>query len=350
MPGKVYSQGVGSPALMRIRNERAVFDVLLDRGPTSATDVSILIGLSKPTAYKALSHLVTAEIVEVLAGKSGKCGPDGKLYRVNAGSAHGAGIHITPQRVTARVADILGNVLGEATEPVPARRSAPLPATGLRALERAAAAAGLHPATIADVVIGVPGTVDPRTGRPEPSADPGALEAGNWSAEFTACLGGRPVFESAANLAAFAQQRSDAVAGCHSYLLLWLADRPRLSIVTEGGLYRGVAGRAGLAWAYGSWPGTVGGGLDEGPGAAAEALAPGLTAVSALLCPELVVVAGLPATVPGDELCALLQRALDKDLDPSPRVLPSVPGDPVLAGAVDSALAGARERLRSRAS
>lgn len=34
---------------------------------------------------------------------------------------------------------------------------------------------------------------------------------------------------------------------------------------------------------------------------------------------------------------------------PFPRVLPSVPGDPVLAGAVDSALAAARERLRSRA-
>lgn len=349
MPGQVYSQGVGSPALMRAMNERAVFDTLLEHGPASATEVSILIGVSKPTAYKALSHLMTAEIVEMIDGKSGKCGPDGKLYGVNAGSAYGAGLHITPRGIAARVADVLGNVVGEATEPVPGRRSAPSPATGLRALERAAAAAGLDRTAVADVVIGVPGSVDPRTGRPEPSAEPGALEAGHWSAEFAAHLGGRPAFESAANLAAVAQQRCEAVAGCHSYLLLWLADQPRLSIVTEGGLYRGAAGRAGRVWAHGSWPGFVDGGPGEGPGAAAEALAPGLTAVSALLCPAFVVVAGLPATVPGDELCALLQRALDMDLASSPRVLPSVPGDPVLAGAVDSALAAARERLRSRA-
>ncbi|MGW0836153.1 ROK family protein [Streptomyces prunicolor] len=330
-------------------NERAVLDTLLAQGPTSATGLSTLVGVSKPTSYKALARLVATGIVEEIDGDSGKCGPDGKFYRINAGGGYGAGLHITPQRVTARVADAVGTVCGEAAEPVSAEQPSPFVTAGLRALERAAAAADLHTTDIGHVVIGVPGTVHPRTGRPVPWADPGSLQVLDFSVGFDAHLGGRLEFESTANLAAVAERRCAAMTGCDSYVLLWLEDRPRLAIMAAGNLYRGVTGRAGDAWTSGDWPGLADAGLT--PTAASEALAPGLAAVSALIDPERVVVAGSLPTVVGDELCVLLQRALDKDLALPPRVvLSSLPGDAVLAGAVDSALVCVRETLWSRSS
>ncbi|CAL9422123.1 hypothetical protein SUDANB106_01893 [Streptomyces sp. enrichment culture] len=99
--------------------------------------------------------------------------------------------------------------------------------------------------------------------------------------------------------------------------------------------------------------GQDGGGQDGGDGPygellrrAATGLATGLAALVAVLDPELIVLSGGVLAAGGEVLRALVQRELAELAAPRPRlVLGSVTGDPVLSGALESALATTRDEV-----
>src|SRR5436190_2358538 len=103
----------GRPRLLRMLNDRTGLDLLLELGPLSRVQICELTGLSKPTASRLLARLEDAGLVRPVGTSSGGPGRNAVLYAVNGSAAQVAAINVRPRRVTARIVDLAGTVLGE---------------------------------------------------------------------------------------------------------------------------------------------------------------------------------------------------------------------------------------------
>jgi predicted NBD/HSP70 family sugar kinase len=267
-------------------------------------------------------------------------------------------------------------------------------------VERACAAAGLDVTRLSALVIGSPGVVDPRTGDPQlavnlPAWHEGALDAlkSAWHTPV--------VIENDVNLAAMAEQSDGAAAGADDFVLAWLGVGLGLATMLGGRLHRGTTGAAGeigylpvhgaplhtdirhpasggfqflaggsavreLAARHGfeaptpaeavraalgaptSGAGT--GGEKERAeaflGELAHRVAVGVASVCVVLDPGLVVLGGEVGRAGGTILADRVAAAVASIWPSRPRVVPtSVPGEPVLRGAMQAAVAQARTAL-----
>jgi predicted NBD/HSP70 family sugar kinase len=381
----------GTPRMLRGINDRAALDLLLEHGPLSRTRLGELTGLSKPTASQLLSRLETAGLVVASGSSHGGPGPRAQLYAVNPRAGHVAAMDVTPARIVAAVADITGRTVGEHELRTP-RRAGPDAVTNvLSALAGATTAAGLGVADLLHVAIGTPGAFDPRTRRLRYARhlpgwhDPDLLER---LAEAVAV----PVHvDNDVNLAAVAELESGRARGVEDFVLLWVDEGLGASIVIGGHLYGGVTGGAGeigflplpgtplvrdvrrgnagafqelaggpavlaLARSLGlraSTPEAAMRTAVETPGTGDELLAVlghrlalGIAALVAVLDPTLVVLSGAVALAGGERLRTAIADELGSLAAGRPRLeLADVRDEPVLAGAVQTALAAARDDL-----
>ncbi|MFE5872503.1 ROK family transcriptional regulator [Streptomyces roseifaciens] len=384
----------GTPRVLRAMNDRAALELLVAHGPLTRTRLGELTGLSKPTAAQLLTRLEAAGLVRRTGSVTGRPGPSAGLYEVDPGIAHVAALSVGPEGVTARVADIAGTVAGE--HHAAADRGAGAAELVARAVDGALAAAGLGRDALHRTVIGTPGALDPRTGllRYAPHLpdwrSPALLD------ELAGITGTPVVLENDVNLAAVAEQHASAARGFADYVLLWADEGVGAAVVLGGTLLRGATGGAGEI-GYMPLPGAPlarGGddataGPDGGGGfqmlvaspavvalarthgidartapealarAAAEPgagddvyaelgrrLALGLAAVVAVVDPELVVLSGAVCRAGGERLRAMVEAELTGLALPRPQLrLSAVEDRPVLAGALQTALAAVRETV-----
>lgn len=391
----------GTPRVLRAMNDRAALDLLLAHGTLSRTRIGKLTGLSKPTASQLLARLEAAGLVVATGTTEGRPGPNAQLYAVNAGAAHAAGLDVNPQRVLAAVADITGATVGRFELPTPGRRSADGVVTQVTdALEGAVKAAGLSRGDVHRVVIGTPGAFDPSTGRLRYASHLPGWHSPTLLDELAAALPMPVEYENDVNLAAVAEQRLGAARGHDDFVLLWNQEGLGASLVIGGRLHRGFTGGAGEV-GFLPVPGTPlvrqvvkanSGGFQELAGAQsvprlarglgietpeqpyadvaagllakaaagheddprlaellrlfAQRLATGLASVTAVLDPEVIVLAGGVTTAGGEPLRALVQAELAELAASRPRLLiGEVRRDPVLRGALESALATTRDEV-----
>ncbi|MEU9745196.1 MULTISPECIES: ROK family transcriptional regulator [Streptomyces] len=382
-------------------NDRAALDLLLAHGTLSRTRIGKLTGLSKPTASQLLARLEAAGLVVATGTTEGRPGPNAQLYAVNAGAAHAAGLDVNPQRVLAAVADITGATVGRFELPTPGRRSADGVVTQVTdALEGAVKAAGLSRGDVHRVVIGTPGAFDPSTGRLRYASHLPGWHSPTLLDELAAALPMPVEYENDVNLAAVAEQRLGAARGHDDFVLLWNQEGLGASLVIGGRLHRGFTGGAGEV-GFLPVPGTPlvrqvvkanSGGFQELAGAQsvprlarglgietpeqpyadvaaglltkaaagheedprlaellrlfAQRLATGLASVTAVLDPEVIVLAGGVTTAGGEPLRALVQAELAELAASRPKLLiGEVRRDPVLRGALESALATTRDEV-----
>ncbi|MEV8361380.1 ROK family transcriptional regulator [Streptomyces niveus] len=382
-------------------NDRAALDLLLAHGTLSRTRIGKLTGLSKPTASQLLARLEAAGLVVATGTTEGRPGPNAQLYAVNAGAAHAAGLDVNPQRVLAAVADITGATVGRFELPTPGRRSADGVVTQVtNALEGAVKAAGLSRGDVHRVVIGTPGAFDPSTGRLRYASHLPGWHSPTLLDELAAALPMPVEYENDVNLAAVAEQRLGAARGHDDFVLLWNQEGLGASLVIGGRLHRGFTGGAGEV-GFLPVPGTPlvrqvvkanSGGFQELAGAQsvprlarglgietpeqpyadvaaglltkaaagheedprlaellrlfAQRLATGLASVTAVLDPEVIVLAGGVTTAGGEPLRALVQAELAELAASRPKLLiGEVRRDPVLRGALESALATTRDEV-----
>lgn len=365
-----------SPSTARAINDRLALQLLQEAGPLTATQLKARTGLSRPSVADLVERLAEAGLIEVV-GESGeqRRGPNAKLYGIVARRAHLAALDVRTDSVTAVVTDLLGHPLAEAALPVGA------PEDAVEALLRTAREAGageLH-----TVVIGAPGLVGPATGE---LRDTEGLPA--WHRDLVAALQRSlpavVVVENETNLAALAEQRLGAARDLDSFVLLWLGAGVGAAVVLDGRLRRGASGGAGEI-GFLPVPGTgglpsatdCGGGFHAlagreavtalarehgfaGPaeeavaGAAGEAfldalaerLALGAAAVTAVLDPGCVVLAGELGRAGGPALASRVARRLTT-LTPVPTEVraTTLGGPAVLAGARLAAREAAQEVL-----
>jgi predicted NBD/HSP70 family sugar kinase len=391
----------GTPSLLRELNDRAALDLLLGGEMLTRSQISEYTGVSKVTVSQMLTRLEERGLVTVAGEQAGGRGPNAALYSVVPSSAYVAGLYVESDLVSAAVADVTGRRVAELSgnpngsgDPVELVRST---------VEQACAAAGLDVTRLSALVIGSPGVVDPRTGDPQlavnlPAWHEGALDAlkSAWHTPV--------VIENDVNLAAMAEQSDGAAAGADDFVLAWLGVGLGLATVLGGRLHRGTTGAAGeigylpvhgaplhtdirhpasggfqslaggsavreLAARHGfaaptpaeavraalgaatGGAGTGGAGGEEERaeaflGELAHRVAVGVAAVCVVLDPELVVLGGEVGRAGGTVLADRVAAAVASIWPSRPRVVPtSVPGEPVLRGAMQAAVAQARTAL-----
>ncbi|MFB7982854.1 ROK family transcriptional regulator [Streptomyces vinaceus] len=393
----------GTPSLLRVMNDRAALDLLLEHGPLSRTRIGRLTGLSKPTASQLLARLETAGLVVASGTAGGRPGPNAQLYGVNPRAAHVAGLDVTPGGIVAAVADLTGEVIGSHALPYAEGTGAVDRVT--RALGAAARDAGLERSDVHRVVIATPGSFDPGSGALRYADHLPGWHSPTLLEELAAALPMPVEYENDVNLAAVAEQRLGAARGHGDFVLLWNEEGLGAALVLGGRLHRGWTGGAGevgflpvpghplvrhvaqvnsggyqelagvqavpaMAAALGieAPPGPDGGPTAtpvatavallaraaEHPEGAhllflqryATALATGIASLVAVLDPEIVVLSGAVTTAGGDVLRGLVEAEL-ADLAPArPRLVSgTVRERPVLRGALESALATTRDEV-----
>ncbi len=381
-------------------NDRAALDLLLEHGPLSRTKIGKLTGLSKPTASQLLARLESAGLVVATGTSEGRPGPNAQLYAVNARAAHVAALDVTPERILAAVADVTGETVGQFALPTPGRRAAESVVVQVtEALDGAVKAAGLVRSDVHRVVVATPGAFDPGTGRLRYASHLPGWHSPTLLDELAAALPMPVEYENDVNLAAVAEQRLGAARGHQDFVLLWNEGGLGAALVINGQLHRGWTGGAGEV-GFMPVPGTPlvrrvakanSGGFQELAGgqavprlarelgiqvpaadsyteeavallaeaslagggpyrellqAFATGLATGLASMVALLDPELIVLSGGVLVAGGEPLRALVQSELAELAAPRPRlVIGSVQEQPVLRGALESALATTRDEV-----
>ncbi|MBB5788354.1 putative NBD/HSP70 family sugar kinase [Jiangella mangrovi] len=388
------SQRPGTPSLLRAINDRSALELLLAAGPLTRVDLGRMTGLSKVTASQLLARLQERDLVEVVGTRSAGRGPNAELYAVRPGCSYSVGVELNPDLAKASVADVTGAVIGSATADV----SAEMGAGGADARRlihdmalAAASDAGIALADVDDLVIGMPGVVEPSTGDIQLSFDLPGWHRG-LRERLADDLGCAVTFENDVNLAAVAERAEGAGRDVDDMVLLWVGRGVGLAVVLSGHLHRGATGAAGEIGylpvrgvrspatverpAQGAFQGLVGAGaVDElarehgvsadgaaaavraalaGGGAAAEAflqvfshrLALGVAAVCTVVDPALVVVAGSIGAAGGERLCEMVGEDVRRIAPVNPQVVPTTVTDaPVLRGAVLTAVDLARQTL-----
>ncbi|MFI5754671.1 ROK family transcriptional regulator [Streptomyces sp. NPDC051569] len=381
-------------------NDRAALDLLLAHGPLSRTRIGKLTGLSKPTASQLLARLEAAGLVVATGTTEGRPGPNAQLYAVNAGVAYAAGLDVNPDRILAAVADVTGATVGEFELATPGRRADSVVRQVTEALDGAVRAAGLARADVHRVVIGTPGAFDPSTGRLRYASHLPGWHSPALLGELAAALAMPVEYENDVNLAAVAEQRLGAARGHDDFVLLWNQEGLGAALFIGGRLHRGFTGGAGEV-GFLPVPGTPlvrqvvkanSGGFQELAGAQsvprlagslgietaeqpyaevaagllaraagghredarlaellrlfAQRVATGLASVTAVLDPELIVLAGGVTAAGGEPLRALVQEELAELAASRPRlVIGEVQDRPVVRGALESALATTRDEV-----
>ena len=386
-------QKPGTPSLLRELNDRAALELLLTEGPLTRAQLSERTGVSKVTVSQMLARLEDRGLVMVAGEQAGGRGPNAALYSVVPSSAYVAGLYVEFDQVSAAIADVTGDCVAEISvnpngtdDPVGMVRDA---------MGRACETAGIDFSDLSAVVIGSPGVLDPGTGAPRIAVNLPTWHGGVPEA-LREVLHTPVLIENDVKLAAMAERASGAAAGLDDFAFMWLGVGLGLAVVINGQVRRGVGGAAGeIGWmpvhgaplpAGNEHPSKAGlqalagghavmslaaengfgGGTPaeairaavadlavspRGRGAAfldefAHRVAIGVAAVCVVLDPGLVVLGGTVGHAGGAELAARVASEVPQLCLARPSVVPtSLPGEPVLHGAMQAALAQARAGL-----
>ncbi|KUF14796.1 ROK family transcriptional regulator [Streptomyces silvensis] len=386
-PGTPVSPGTpGTPRVLRAMNDRAALDLLAAHGPLTRTRIGELTGLSKPTTSQLLSRLEAGGLVRTTGRQSGRPGPNAALYEIDPSVGHVAALSADPFGLSALVADITGREVGrfrieaDAVAEDVRNRTAQLVA---EAVDGALAeAGGLGHDDLRATVIGTPGAIDPRTGQLRYAPHLPGWHSRTLRDELAEVLGTPVTIENDVNLAAIAEQYEGAAQDHDDFVLAWLDEGVGAAIVLGGTLLRGATGGAGeigympvpgaplLRGAPTGAPGSYRGGFESLvagavireraggkpiPDALADTavldelarnIASGLAAVVAVVDPELVVMSGLVAQAGGEELRLRVKEKMTGLALPRPLLrISELDGDPILTGALRTALTQARDTL-----
>jgi predicted NBD/HSP70 family sugar kinase len=375
----------GTPGWLRTRNDRVALSLLLEHGPLTRNRIGQLSGLSKPTAAQMVSRLEGAGLITVVGEASGGRGPNAALYGVRNDRMRGVAIDISETLITSTVVDATGALHPTVERELPTHDRSP--ESDVRgAVSAAVEAAGVDPATIRIVCVGVQAAISDSGDRLSfTDTLPGWPEIGA-RIRVERELGLDVIIDNDVNLAAIAERVVGAAADAGSFALLWMGDGLGVSVDLGGTVHRGAAGGAGeigylsvpreataLAPEAADLTDLIGGaavaaiarahgatgnslrelvdGIRENAGAL-EQLAPrialGILPVIAVLDPEVVVLGGPTGLAGGEALAELVRQQVSGLSRWNPSVVATgVGAHPVLAGARELLVGEIRSRLHN---
>ncbi|QRP51179.1 ROK family transcriptional regulator [Amycolatopsis sp. FDAARGOS 1241] len=376
--------------MLREINDRAAIEALLRSGPLTRAELEVVIGLSKPATAQLLTRLEQDNLVGKAGERAGGGrGPRAQLWAVNGSLAHVAAVDLTPHVTDFVIADVAGTIGAEYQVQLPVHENADVIGTFGKALKHVTRKAGLALDDLANVVIGAQGAFDPRTGLLSSAPHiPGWLGF-DVPAKLSEELGLAVTIENDVNLVAVEEMTAGKARDVDDFVMVWLSEGVGGAVVIGRRLLRGATGGGGeIDWMRVPDPATVDTGdrwpeagarfgnlvdspgitrlakahglsAETGPAAVAEArtqgrqaflddlarrVAGGLASLVAVADPQLILLSGETSRAGGEEFAATVAEKLHALVLPrTPVALASVQGNAVRAGALQSALATARE-------
>ncbi|CAM2890443.1 ROK family transcriptional regulator [Skermania piniformis] len=231
----------GSQSALRSANQRRVVDLLKSMGEVTQARLARETGLAPATVSNIVRELTESGVLD-----AADVGKRGRVLRFARSAGLVVGVDIGPRGVRVALADMSHAILAQRRAPLdPAAAPAAGLAVARRLLDGATAELGVARQQVVGIGLGVPGPVDPRTGRVGRSAGlPGWV--GAVAAEVGATTFDGPVgVDDVTNLAALAEFRWGAGRGARNVVQLTLGDRVGAGIILDGKLIRGRDGTAG---------------------------------------------------------------------------------------------------------
>jgi predicted NBD/HSP70 family sugar kinase len=384
-------------SVMRVMNERAVFERIRLLGPVSRPQLADATGLSKPTISLALANLEGSGLVRHVGRSSGNSGRAALLYEMRPEAGWVVGVDVGRYWLRIALANLAGEVVLRRQERSQSREAKKLVAQIASLVSTLPVEAGLSYEDVTYTVIGSPGVVDQRSGAMRLAAN---LSGWNGSGVLDALgdqLGSSIAVENDINLAALGEQAHGLGKGVPNFVFVSVGTGIGMGIVLDGRLHRGARGAAGE---IGFLPLGDSEPIDDGASgrshgtlesiASAEAvvanarrlgmrnvvsakhvfesarqsnkaalaaveieaehLAEAVASVASVLDPELVVLGGGIGRN-GDLLIGPMSKRLEKllPLRPPPLMVSALGDDAVVLGALAIALTRAREKVFARA-
>jgi predicted NBD/HSP70 family sugar kinase len=236
--------------MLRRMTASAVLDALRAGGPMTGSDLMSATGLARPTIHVVCNDLIRLGWIQEMDSRrltgEGRRGRPARCYEFQSRAGFVLGIDAT-DRVTVRVADLRGDRVAEASEPL-AHVSVPADervAAVRRVSDAALASAAVGPARVLAVAVGLPTPID-ADGRPVGRE---AYLPGLPGRDLATEVGGRDgwpvVLENDANLAALGERWRGVAAGVDDLVVMVADERLGSGLFLGGRPVRGHAGGAG---------------------------------------------------------------------------------------------------------
>lgn len=160
-------------------------------------------------------------------------------------TAHCFAADLGGTKLAAAVADAHGRILAELTEPTDRRGGAHVAEQIAACADKLAHAAGIEAARVRHVMVGVPGAIDPRTGRVSLTPNITGLEDFDILGYLRGRFGPDVAIDNDVNLAMLGEQALGCASGCRNAAFLALGTGAGLGLLIDGKLFRGARGSAG---------------------------------------------------------------------------------------------------------
>jgi predicted NBD/HSP70 family sugar kinase len=244
--GRVANTSVATTtAVVRVINERAVYEQIRVLGTASASQLVAATGLSKATIGLALASLERVGLISQVGHRVGQVGRAPRLYEIRPDAGRAMAVDVGASWIRLAVADLSGAITARADHRVRALAASAL-AEQIGEVARATAAdAGVTLDDINHTVLGFPGIYESDADRIMAAPNlPGWEQPGSVAA-LRAELGPRFSIDNDVNLATVAEQEHGAGAPAGNFVFVSVGTGIGMGIVIGGDLYRGSSGRAG---------------------------------------------------------------------------------------------------------
>lgn len=236
----------GRPTHLRALNERRVLEVVLREGAISRAQLARETGLSKPTISLALVRLVDGGLLREVGRTSGGRGATALLYDLDPRSGHVLAIDVGRRWVRVLLADIAGRTLARANERTRAREAAALPAQVGVIARGLAREAGLRLEDLTAATLGAPGVMQADGDHLALAPQMPGLQRPGIVERLREELGGTPLaVENDVNLAALAELANGRGLESDDFVFVSVGTGVGMALVLGGRLRRGVTGSAG---------------------------------------------------------------------------------------------------------
>src|SRR5258707_6396213 len=160
-------------------------------------------------------------------------------------TAYCFGADLGGTKLAAAMADARGRIVAELTEPTDRRGGAYVAEQIAACADKLAQAVGIEVTRTRHVMVGVPGAIDPRTGRVSQIPNIAGLQDFDVLGYLRGRFGPDVAIENDVNLAMLGEQALGCASGCHNAAFLALGTGVGLGLLIDDKLFRCARGAAG---------------------------------------------------------------------------------------------------------
>jgi N-acetylglucosamine repressor len=236
--------GKAKPALLRQLNDRAVFELLIERGQASRAELTRHMGVSPTTASKTVARLVRAGLLEELGIESaGGAGRPGRIYQLGRGGVQVLAAAIDVRRCCVLAAGLDGKVHPDSVHDFPTPHSYDALVDAI--VERGQDLISTRNVPTLGMGISVPGGIDYRTQRVLLSPNLHITDGRFPGTDVSKRLGIDTVLVHEIRGACLAERTYGMARGMTNFVMVWAYSGFGTAAVVEGRLLHGQDHMAG---------------------------------------------------------------------------------------------------------